>query len=96
MVRRLLPIGLQDSYWESCFIEEAMSEVYKYPCNRPVGIEPVHPNVVVQVLRDPDLMMTLREWTSIARMSGNALVTDHQGAARDAIVFIDQIIGTDE
>jgi hypothetical protein len=76
---------VQDRYWQHCFIQEQGNERYLYPCPAPAGSPTVSAAVIVAAFQDPQLEMLLREWTSSARVIGNALLRDQQDAAMSAI-----------
>ncbi|WOJ96000.1 hypothetical protein R0137_12205 [Congregibacter brevis] len=92
-VRQLLPIDLQDRYWQSCYIEDGGSERYLYPCAPSKDAGPVDRGVVEKVLDNAQLALLLREWTSIALVTGNALAFDQSAAAQAAINAIKLTIG---
>jgi hypothetical protein len=71
-VRSVLPIKLQDAYWDHCYSLTSGIERYFVPCAPPDGIA-VDPAMVESILTDADLMSALREWTSIARVIGASL-----------------------
>src|SRR6056297_1608605 len=89
LVRRMIPIELQDIYWTRCFIEEGGYERYAMPCAPPADAPPVPTAVVDRILDDTRIMDTLREWTSIALLTGNGLVTQQPAMAEDIVAAID-------
>ncbi|MBY6204567.1 hypothetical protein [Halomonas denitrificans] len=93
LVRRMIPIELQDVYWSHCFIEEGGYERYVMPCAPPVDSPPVPATVVQLILGDPRIIDTLREWTSIALLTGNGLVTQPPAMAEDIVAAIDTAAG---
>ena len=93
LVRRMIPIELQDIYWTWCFIEEGGYERYAMPCAPPADSPPVPAAVVNRILADRRLMATLREWTSIALLTGNGLVTQQPTMAEDIVAAIDTASG---
>lgn len=92
-VRQLLPIDLQDRYWQHCFIEEDGNERYLYPCAHSENADRIDPAMIENVLENTQLALLLREWTSIARVTGNALAFDQSTAAQAAINAIEVTIG---
>jgi len=88
-VRRLIPIDLQDAYWENCFAESGGYEYYVDPCPVPSGVPAVSPAVIEAVVSDQALMAMLREWTSLARLTGNGLVMQQPELAERVVTAID-------
>ena len=78
LVRRKIPIELQDAYWNSCFLIEEQVEIYIDPCEKPDSVV-VDPELVISILSDEKIITTMREWTSTARMTGAALIASGQG-----------------
>jgi hypothetical protein len=78
LIRRKIPIELQDAYWDSCFLIEEQVEIYIDPCEKPDSVV-VDPELVNSILSDEQIITTMREWTSIARMTGAALIESGQG-----------------
>jgi hypothetical protein len=74
-VRGRIPVELQDAYWSNCFQEDDAFEYYVDPCPRPAGTPPVPRSVVDEILDDPRLIPSLREWTGLARLTGISLLT---------------------
>lgn len=93
VVRMLIPIVLQDLYWQYCFIEADGIETYRYPCPPPSSLPQIDAAVIGRILDDPELVPTLREWTSIARNTGAAQTTFLQDAAQDIASAIESGIG---
>ena len=89
LVRRMIPIELQDIYWARCFIEEDGHERYAMPCAPSADSPPVPADVVNRILADPRIIATLSEWTSIALLTGNGLVTQQPAMAEDIVAAID-------
>lgn len=96
LVRRLIPIRLQDQYWENCFVETGISEIYVFPCARPNTAESIDPQDIREILEADGLAAALREWTSIARMSGRSLTTNLQTEALESLTAIDRVIDRNE
>lgn len=88
-VRGRIPIELQDAYWEVCFQQDESFESYRHPCPPPAGTAAVPVSVIEYVLEDPLLVPSLREWTSIARTAGDALVTLQREHGARIIAAID-------
>lgn len=86
LVRRAIPIGLQDAYWDHCYVLDEGIEHYIYPCQRPDSVS-VSSEVITAVLADTETMAALREWTSVARIVGAALgeVSESDGAILSVI-----------
>jgi len=89
LVRRLIPIDLQDAYWQACFVDEGGTEAYVYPCQRPAAAPSIDAELIVLILGDRELMNALREWTSVARLIGSGFVNVQQSLAEQAIASID-------
>lgn len=89
LVRRRIPIELQDSYWGQCYQEIGSIEVYQYPCEQPATLTAIDPELVQDILADPEITSTLREWTSIARLTGIGLVTLQPALAEQIFASID-------
>lgn len=88
-VRRLIPIDLQDAYWSNCFVESEGYEHYVDPCPVSLGVTAVSPAIIDAVVSDQALMAMLREWTSLARLTGNGLVTQQPELAGRVATAID-------
>lgn len=88
VVRRLVPIDVQDAYWAHCFnIVEAV-EHYLSPC--PVSDDfSIDPAKVGEILAHAEIAPTLREWTSIARVVGTTLVEPQIALGKDILRQID-------
>ena len=84
LVRGHIPIDLQDAYWEHCYSIEDAVEVYLYPCPQPDDIN-IDPAKIDEILVNAEIVRSLREWTSIARVVGTTL-TKPQKALGDAIL----------
>ena len=84
LVRRLIPVRAQDAYWDTCYSLEDAIEVYHYPCATPEGFS-IDPLKVDAILRNRELVASLQEWTSIARIVGITL-SEPQKAVGDEIL----------
>lgn len=91
-VRQLLPIDLQDQYWQYCFSEDGGNERYLYPCAESKDADRIDQAMIEKMLENTQLALLLREWTSIARVTGNALALDQSAAAQAAINAIEVTI----
>src|SRR6056297_2064606 len=89
-IRGRIPIELQDAYWVQCFQEDDQFEIYLDPCPRPADRPPVASSVIDSVLADPAILTTLREWTSVARLTGDGLLTRQPELAERVIEAIDE------
>ena len=89
LVRRLIPIDLQDAYWQACFLDEGGTEAYVHPCERPAAAPSIDAEQIARILDDRELMSALREWTSVARVVGSGFVNVQQDLAEQAIASID-------
>jgi hypothetical protein len=89
LVRRRIPVSLQDVYWDECFEEASGFEVYADPCPAPDGSLPLNERELRSILADAELMSTLREWTSIARVTGQGLTTEQLELAEEIVASID-------
>jgi len=90
LVRRRIPIAMQDIYWGQCFVEDGSFEIYVDPCPTPSVLPPMDESALEAILSDTELMATLREWTSIARVSGNGLTTLQVDLAEEVVASIDE------
>jgi hypothetical protein len=88
LVRGLIPIGLQDAYWNHCYTLEEAIEIYISPCPNP-GDRPVDPELIQTILADPHIVPTLREWTSIARVVAETLTDPQVALGNDILDRID-------
>tara|TARA_R110002049_G_scaffold271610_1_gene448842 strand:+ start:259 stop:1029 length:771 start_codon:yes stop_codon:yes gene_type:complete len=88
LVRRRIPIQLQDAYWQACYVEDDGFEVYLWPCPTPNGLV-VDPQIVADILSGDAIKQSLREWTSIARVLGETLVGPQQETAARLLQAID-------
>lgn len=89
LVRRRISVALQDVYWDQCFEEASGFEVYADPCPAPDRPLPLNESEIGTILSDAELMSTLREWTSIARVTGQGLTTQQLELAADIVSSID-------
>lgn len=89
LVRGLVPIDLQDAYWDRCYSLEDAIETYFYPCPPPddLAIEPASVN---KILANVEITPSLREWTSIARVVGETLTQPQQALGEDILQRIDE------
>ncbi|MBT8471414.1 MAG: hypothetical protein KJN99_02355, partial [Marinicaulis sp.] len=67
LVRRLIPIELQDAYWDQCYRFDRGVETYVDPCPVPDGVI-VESALVDRIFAHPELAQSLREWVSLARI----------------------------
>jgi hypothetical protein len=88
LVRGLVPIELQDAYWERCYSLEDAIEAYLYPCPPPGGLT-IEPAKIGAILANADIVPSLREWTSIARVVGETLTRPQQALGGDILQRID-------
>jgi len=88
LVRRLIPIGDQDAYWERCYRLEDAVELYLYPCPAPDDFS-IDPAKVSEILADSEIVPTLSEWTSIARVVGTTLTEPQKALGSDILRQID-------
>lgn len=89
LVRGLIPIDVQDTYWEHCYRLVDAVEVYLDPSPSPVGFA-IEPETLEEVLANPAIVPGLREWTSIARVVGETLTEPQQTLGDDILKRIDQ------
>lgn len=88
LVRRLIPIDVQDAYWDSCYKIEDAVELYLYPCPTPDDLS-IDPAKIDEILGNPEIVPALREWTSIARIVGTTLTEPQKALGRDILRQID-------
>ena len=88
LVRGLIPINVQDAYWDRCYSLEDAIEVYFYPCPAP-GDLTIEAAKIEEILASPDIARSLREWTSIARIVGETLAGPQQALGNDILRHID-------
>jgi hypothetical protein len=88
LVRGLLPIDLQDAYWDHCYSIEDAIEVYSHPCPAPHDLS-IDPAKIAEVLANPEIVPTLREWTSIARVVGTTLTEPQKSLGEDILERLD-------
>lgn len=89
LVRNLIPIDVQDAYWERCYSVEDAIEVYLYPCPAPGDIA-IEPAKIVEILAHPEIAPSLREWTSNARNIGKILNEPLQALGDDVLKRINR------
>lgn len=93
LVRGLIPIKAQDAYWERCYSIEEAIETYLDPCPVPDELR-LDPKRIGEILANPEIASTLREWTTIVLVVG-ATTTEPQKALGDEILQrIDEAIRT--
>jgi len=73
-----------------CFREEGSFEIYVDPCPAPDEPLSLDPGVIRAILSDAELMATLREWTSIARTTGEGLTELQMDLASEIVASIDE------
>jgi hypothetical protein len=88
LVRGLIPIDVQDAYWEHCYRLVDAVEVYLDPCPSPGGFT-LEPGRIEEILENPDIVPSLREWTSIVRVVGETLTGPQQALGDDILQRID-------
>ena len=88
LVRRLIPIDVQDAYWQHCYSLEEAIELYRYPCPVPDDLS-IDPAKVDEILANPEIVPALREWTSIARVVGTTLTEPQKALGEDILRRID-------
>jgi len=93
LVRQKIPITLQDAYWANCFMIGDRIEIYLVPCEKPDGVQ-IDPDTVNAILADRDITTTLREWTSMARLTGETLV-ESSASSKPALDILDAEISNE-
>ena len=88
LARRAIPIDVQDAYWERCYTLEDAVEVYLYPCPVPDDFS-IDPATVSEIFANSEIVPSLREWTSIARVVGTALTESQKALGSDILRQID-------
>ncbi|MDX1498461.1 MAG: hypothetical protein R3176_01105, partial [Woeseiaceae bacterium] len=88
LVRGLIPIELQDAYWDHCYRLDDAIEVYLSPCPPPEDLS-IDPGTIEGILADPEIVRTLREWTSIARVVGQTMTEPQKALGQDILNRID-------
>lgn len=88
LVRGLIPIELQDIYWQRCYTIENAVEIYFYPCVGPDNMD-IDAGVIDDILKNEELVSSLREWTSIARVVGDSMVNQQQEVGAEILKAID-------
>lgn len=88
LARRLIPIDVQDAYWERCYRLEDAVEIYLSPCPAAEDF-PIDPAEVEEILANPELVPSLREWTSIALVVGTTLTKPQTVLGGDILRQID-------
>jgi hypothetical protein len=88
LVRGQLPIEVQDAYWENCYSIEEAVEVYLDPCPTPDDLA-IDAEKIAEILAAPEIVQSLREWTSIARVVGETLTRPQQALGDDILNRID-------
>jgi hypothetical protein len=73
MVRGLIPIKIQDAYWQHCFLNNGKAEIYLYPCPEPARLT-INTEFLDKLINNAELMASLREWASIIKVIGEDLV----------------------
>ena len=91
-MRGLIPIAVQDAYWDRCYSLDNAVEVYFYPCPSP-GDAAIDAETIDAILANPEIASSLREWTSISRVVGETLTGPQQLLGRDILQRIDSARG---
>jgi len=87
IVRQLIPLEIQEFYWEHCYAYVDGAEIYSFDCPSNVSDDLVKQTVRAIVQRS-DIKLHLTEWTGFTTTVPNSL--DNQNiAARKAITLID-------
>jgi len=89
LVRGLIPIHLQDLYWERCYSFEEAVERYLYPCPAPENLK-IESDEIDEILVHPDFLPSLREWTSMSRIVGTTLTEPQKLLGEDILNHIDR------
>ena len=88
LVRGLIPIDVQDAYWEHCYRLTDAVEAYLDPCPPPGGFA-IEPQRIETILTNPEIVPSLREWTSVVRVVGETLTGPQQALGDDILKRID-------
>jgi hypothetical protein len=94
LVRGLIPINAQDAYWDQCYSLDDAVEVYLYPCSPPDDVS-IDAARIQDILTDPEIVRSLREWTSIALVVAETLSGPQQVLGNDILDRINET-GDDE
>lgn len=89
LVRGLIPIDVQDAYWEQCYRLVDAVEVYLDPCPSPGGVA-IEAERLEEIFANPAIVPSLREWTSIVRVVGETLTEPQQTLGDDILKRIDE------
>ena len=88
LARRLIPIVVQDLYWERCYKLEDAVVLYLSPCPTPENFS-IDPAEVEKILANSEIVPSLREWTSIALVVGTTLTEPQKALGSDILRQID-------
>jgi len=88
LVRGLIPIKLQDLYWERCYSFVDAVERYFYPCPVPENLA-IESDEITEILQHPEFVPSLREWTSMSNLVGTTLTKPQKLLGEDILNHID-------
>jgi len=95
LARGLIPIDVQDAYWNKCYSLVDAVEVYLYPCPPPDDIV-IDPVKIQQILDDPEIAKSLREWTSVTRLVAETLSGPQQELGNNILSHIGDDVEREE
>jgi hypothetical protein len=88
LVRRLVPIDIQDAYWDRCYSLEDAVEVYLFPCPPPDDVV-IGSGETEKILAHPEIAPTLRNWTSLSRIVGDIMAEQQAALGQEILEQID-------
>ncbi|MEM6898940.1 MAG: hypothetical protein AAF583_04120 [Pseudomonadota bacterium] len=81
LVRRLIPVALQDAYWSECYSIDGGIEIYVDPCPQSVSDEEAQA-AIAGVSAHPEIFPTLTEWAGYTPTIANILGSQNTAADR--------------
>jgi hypothetical protein len=79
LIRQLMPIDVQDFYWENCYSYIDNKEIYELNCPKGVS-DKVSLQLVNSITQHPDIQPHLTQWTSNTRFTRNDAANRNQKA----------------
>ena len=95
LVRGLIPIEVQDTYWEHCYRLDDAVEFYLDPCPSPDDFS-IELERLEEILANPEIVPSLREWTSVVRVVGDTLTEPQQALGEDILKRIDENVAAQQ
>lgn len=89
LVRRLIPLEIQEHYWEHCYSAVDGLEYYKLDCAK-TGSDGLNSQIVENIIGNIEIQPHLTEWTSSIASTPTSWLGEQNSTAQLAISLIDE------